>query len=58
MRGELVELLGVLGLDTTQQEARDALEESGLGKVVMFYFKNPSETSACHAAACCVYAAA
>jgi hypothetical protein len=47
VRGELVELLSMLALDTTNDYVRERLEESELGKIIMFYFKNPNESSEC-----------
>eukprot|EP00882_Tetradesmus_deserticola_P001653 GHRQ01001780.1.p1 GENE.GHRQ01001780.1~~GHRQ01001780.1.p1 ORF type:complete len:485 (+),score=248.19 GHRQ01001780.1:213-1667(+) len=44
VRGELVELLALLALDTTNDYVRERLEESELGKIVMFHYKNPNES--------------
>ncbi|KAF6257576.1 hypothetical protein COO60DRAFT_1701786 [Scenedesmus sp. NREL 46B-D3] len=44
VRGELVDLLSLLGLDTTNDYVRERLEESELGKIIMFYYKNPNES--------------
>lgn len=49
VRDELAELLGVLQLDTTNDYVRERLEESELGKIIMFYYKNPNEGSECRA---------
>jgi hypothetical protein len=42
-----VDLLSLLALDTTNDYVRERLEESELGKIIMFYFKNPNESSEC-----------
>uniref|UniRef100_A0A383WE56 TFIIS N-terminal domain-containing protein n=1 Tax=Tetradesmus obliquus TaxID=3088 RepID=A0A383WE56_TETOB len=44
VRGELVDLLALLALDTTNDYVRERLEESELGKIIMFYYKNPNES--------------
>lgn len=45
VRSELVALLKVLQLETTNDYVREKLEESELGKIIMFYYKNPNESS-------------
>lgn len=45
VRSELVGLLRVLQLETTNDYVRERLEESELGKIIMFYYKNSNESS-------------
>eukprot|EP00878_Enallax_costatus_P006375 GHUV01006686.1.p1 GENE.GHUV01006686.1~~GHUV01006686.1.p1 ORF type:complete len:260 (+),score=74.73 GHUV01006686.1:869-1648(+) len=44
IRTELVSILKLLQLDTGHEADREHLEASELGKIIMFYFKNPSES--------------
>jgi hypothetical protein len=47
-----VDLLALLALDTTNDYVRERLEESELGKIIMFYYKNPNESSELHLCSC------
>lgn len=43
IRNTLVELLALMNLDTSNDYTREKLEQSELGKIVMFYEKNPHD---------------
>lgn len=45
IRTTLIDLLGIMNLDTGNEYTRLKLENSGLGKIIMFYEKNPLEKS-------------
>lgn len=52
IRTTLIDLLGIMNLDTGNEYTRLKLENSGLGKIIMFYEKNPLEKSASLRAKC------
>lgn len=45
IRSTMLELLGVLPIDCSNDIRRQQLKDSGLGKLVMFYYKLPDETT-------------
>jgi transcription factor SPN1 len=45
IRSTMLEFLGVLPIDCSNEVRRQQLKDSGLGKLVMFYYKLPDETA-------------
>lgn len=48
IRSTLIELLALMNLDTGNEWTRGKLEASELGKIIMFYEKNPLEKDGEH----------
>ena len=45
IRSTMLELLGVLPIDCNNEVRRQQLKDSGLGRLIMFYYKLPDETA-------------
>lgn len=58
IRSKLVDLLQLMNLDTSNTYTREKLEQSELGKIIMFYEKNPHDKSSRSQGCSCTLAAA